>query len=1248
MRFLANGPALPADLVARRDSGDVLFFCGAGVSMPAGLPSFAELTSRVLDELRADDRTLLASGLSFDAVFGKLIGTYGRAAVEAAMFNALTPRADALVRSHRTLLDLSRDASARCRLVTTNFDSLFERADRKVKPIVAPFLPDLALGDYEGVVYLHGRLRAPEPGVSANYVISSQDFGRAYLAEGWATRFMRQLRRRFTLVFVGYTADDPPMRYLLEGMHAADGAGLPRPYAFTHDPASIGAWEDKGVAPILYDPADGHRALWDTLSTWATAARDPAKWRRRLIGLAQRRPALLEAHERGQVASLVASVDGAAAFAAASPPPPAEWLCVLDAGVRRGRKFRPSLIGEDRHVEIDPLDVYGLDEEPPRVEGRQLGPDDPSGEDLLGWRVGDAHGSARQRLTPWSERYQAGLTARLHHLSRWIASVLDQPCAAWWAAGAGRPHPHLAGLLRDALDRRADLRAETRLFWRCWMEAADHGWHDEADGRWYKFERRVATDGWTTAALREFSRVMRPHFAFNRGIFGLTPPPVGKWNDDTRAFHIDVKFAAPPGELAVPDHAVADVVRIGRAALQRAAEMEQEIGDRYSRAPSLHPEQADQLLLEDAACFHWFAAQFRRLAKIDPDAAHREWLAWPEADTRFFGKLVTWGAMLPAVASGEAAVSRLQALPDDVFWGASDARELLFTLRARWADFSVEDCARIEQRIRRGRPRWRRESAAEHRKWRAADAASKLRWMQAQGLALTPETLAALPRLQATNPDWRPEWVENAAMSYDGRGGVVSVDTDTKGLERLSPGAVVGMATQLAGRHLRELREDKPFQGLVEQHPFKALAALRNRLRAGEAPRELWETLLWQWPAEQRPRLVRLLAETLARLSNEALRDLGTSAARWLRGHLPVVAKLDQAAALRVFDAVLAAFATAPPGVLDSGIGDTTIGGKVQPRSRVSVEKAINSPAGVMAETLVETLGKAAAVGSPPDWFAERVDALLALPGDGPGHAMAVLMRWTSWFHHWFPQWAEMRLLSLFEPSHTLSEAAWHGFLRGGEGLPDSTWAKLKPALVRVLTGTCGWALNPNERRNAIFHFTALCLDLDGDALFTPTEARDVLRQVGDDDRVHALTALRMRLDRGAGHWPAIASFLDRAWPRELALRTADATVRALVDLASSAGLHFPEAARFVRPLLRPMQQPDMLFYRWSRGTAEGPALAERFPAATLDLADALVRKGGSAPYSLAEFLETIGAADPTLKRSQAWRALNELVRRNG
>ena len=44
-------------------------------------------------------------------------------------------------------------------------------------------------------------------------ILSSAEFGRAYLAEGWAARFIRDAIAKYIIVFVGYSADDPPVQY---------------------------------------------------------------------------------------------------------------------------------------------------------------------------------------------------------------------------------------------------------------------------------------------------------------------------------------------------------------------------------------------------------------------------------------------------------------------------------------------------------------------------------------------------------------------------------------------------------------------------------------------------------------------------------------------------------------------------------------------------------------------------------------------------------------------------------------------------------------------------------------------------------------------------------------------------------------------------------------------------------------------------------------------------------------------------
>lgn len=143
---------------------------------------------------------------------------------------------------------------------------------------------------------------------------------------------MKALRERYTIVLLGYRAEDPPMRYLLEGLNAADGVSYNSPiYAFTQGDEGDAEeeWQDRGVTPICYRKSDDHAGLWDTLSAWADAVRNPGGWTGKVIGIAQKRPIEVTPHERGQVVELVSSKQGAKLFADAKPAPSAEWMCVF-------------------------------------------------------------------------------------------------------------------------------------------------------------------------------------------------------------------------------------------------------------------------------------------------------------------------------------------------------------------------------------------------------------------------------------------------------------------------------------------------------------------------------------------------------------------------------------------------------------------------------------------------------------------------------------------------------------------------------------------------------------------------------------------------------------------------------------------------------------------------------------------------------------------------------------------------------
>ena len=385
MRFYDNGPNIPNELLDARDNGEVVFFCGAGVSIPAGLPSFAKLAQQLTSDLgvpeNASSRRLLERALAekeaefaprMDLILDILQREYGSSQVESAVSRKLRTPKNPKVSCHEFILRLSTNLNGKSRLITTNFDLLFERAQPKLKRFAPPYLPDLTQDPaFEGIVYLHGRIgRRPSERIAQRIILGEGDFGRAYLADGWASEFLRQLLAHYTVVLLGYSADDPPVRYMLKGVQSRPAPRSQQIYAFAEGlPGEVESrWADRGVTAIPYQPSDSqHLELWNTLHSWGERARNPAAWRSEVLELARQKPTTLAAYQRGQVAALVRSTPRAKVFADAVPPPSAEWLCIFDAGLRYAEPRRD---GQDRNeITFEPLEAYGLDHDPPRELG---------------------------------------------------------------------------------------------------------------------------------------------------------------------------------------------------------------------------------------------------------------------------------------------------------------------------------------------------------------------------------------------------------------------------------------------------------------------------------------------------------------------------------------------------------------------------------------------------------------------------------------------------------------------------------------------------------------------------------------------------------------------------------------------------------------------------------------------------------------------------------------------------------------
>ena len=49
MKFIPDGPDIPIELLTAHERGEVVFFCGAGISKKAGLPLFSGLVDQIYE-----------------------------------------------------------------------------------------------------------------------------------------------------------------------------------------------------------------------------------------------------------------------------------------------------------------------------------------------------------------------------------------------------------------------------------------------------------------------------------------------------------------------------------------------------------------------------------------------------------------------------------------------------------------------------------------------------------------------------------------------------------------------------------------------------------------------------------------------------------------------------------------------------------------------------------------------------------------------------------------------------------------------------------------------------------------------------------------------------------------------------------------------------------------------------------------------------------------------------------------------
>lgn len=1265
MRFLENGPDIPDELLHAHEEGRVVFFCGSGVSRAkAGLPDFLQLAKAVVEDLGSSNgsaaRNILKqmgepenSGLiSADRVFGALEREFISSDVETSVAKALDPGKTPDVSAHVNLLKLATAVNGEIRLVTTNFDRLFECCGQKVETWVAPHLPSHnANSKLSGLVYLHGCV--DENYDSANgdgWVLSISQFGRAYLSEAWAASFVKDVLRQYVVVFIGYSADDPPIQYLLEGLNSGF-RDRDKVYAFQgigegiRDEEVVNHWESRGVRPIQYDVMNKHDALWGSIEEWVKYANDKDDWIRKLLQLASNGPRDLAPYQRGQVVSLMSNPRSVQMLLKSEPCLPVEWLCVFTPSDRYSKPGY-EWSEEKRKSLLDPFECYGLDKDtqpqnvdPERPFEQRYVP--PGAIDVLALNTFDnirkplkgVHSIYGKRT-----RQNSPLPTRLTHIGSWISELSNHPAVIWWAARNGPVHPQLQDMILFRLsDSNYEIDDGLRKAWNLLIE----GWSAVSERSANLIADEVKKRGWNGLTSKKLSEYLCPRFKVSQNPFRPSLSPTyeeGVCLGDILIF--EVEYPDWPRNLEVPDIELAPLLRYLRHNLDLACQMEAEIAwgrPRVHAIPSIRydPKKDNGSVSRTqgvGAHIVEFSKLFKRLAEFNPVLAHQEFASWPRGEADIFGKLIIWAAHLPSVLPAAEFCDVICQLPAQTIWNFYNRKDFLWTLRDRWEELGSGAHEEIERLIHKGPPQRREESTEEYEVRRKETALRVLSWLLLHGCQLGLKNEFEVLKEQHT--DWSPGYGSHIDQYSGVRSGWVEDDESYDDLLTGPLETIVDRSERIGVDEGRRYVNRVPFRGLVKHQPQRAFDALKVAKASKESIRRAWAVFLDEdLRKEDCVQFMSSIGQGILELNRPTLVELLPSISHWL---------LNVAEGLSGYDAKLfeLLFTQAVDLVSEYHASASNVHQNKE-ENRDWAFEALNHPVGDLARALLEDSSckdLERECGLPSKWV-ENAELLLTLEEDPGRYALLMLSHQLNWLYSIDRAWCEDRLLKMqAEGTDEQVQAFWSGCFWGLRGPPSvELYFRLKPDLLnlarelpRSLSGDSdtlasillsGWISKSDET---------------GKQFVSNDELRHVLLDTDDEFRGRVLWLLRSwNKEQSSRSFfdtfeKLVLCFLKNVWPKQKTLKNGAMSER-LCDLVFECGDFFPIALNAIAPLLTKIRDSRTNLIGLHPGS-EGVDLVKRYPEEVVRLLSIILPDDAQTwPWDIRSILDRILNAQPRL-----------------
>jgi hypothetical protein len=237
---------IPLELLEQARSGNLVLFCGAGISMSeGGLPSGGQLAQELAQRAGLGD----VSGMTLPEVAQAYELEKGLQSLIAYLSSRIEDPHLVPLRSHQLIAALPFQ-----RIITTNWDNLLEealrQADRPFTKVVRD--EDVAYIDDEKVllIKLHGSIEQKD-----SLVITGDDYYDVFARLPETANLVHSYFATKTLLFLGFGLADEDFKRLYHEVVRHLGKHTRRAYAVQLDPAplTVKYWQQKNVQIIAAD-----------------------------------------------------------------------------------------------------------------------------------------------------------------------------------------------------------------------------------------------------------------------------------------------------------------------------------------------------------------------------------------------------------------------------------------------------------------------------------------------------------------------------------------------------------------------------------------------------------------------------------------------------------------------------------------------------------------------------------------------------------------------------------------------------------------------------------------------------------------------------------------------------------------------------------------------------------------------------------------------------------------------------------